>query len=314
MRRFSGVGLCLLGLVAASGFAEEQETNFAIYSVARQDVNEQVELKGIFDPKPVKERVRKLSLYATPTKIEEEQPANEQPANEQPANEQPANEQPANEQPVNEQPANEQARFIHYQIMQDLEDTNVDHVRTLQICNRFGEQTVWLGAGVSFLAAAGAGDAEPEAGLDSYKAYIVLRACGVDAAPFKMTDEFGEVDKVQVRAPVILAVPVSVNGSAIEHPERYLTLYDITPAGLEEDIRATDRFGGHDLKVEQQVMLAVPTEVLDIFPPAPRQPAQPRQDMVRQGANETPVSWWRPAAVWFRDLFSRQLAPGSEQP
>lgn len=284
MRRFSGVGLCLLGLVAASGFAQEPETNFSVYSVERQSVSEQVDLQGIFDPKPVKERVRRLSLYATPAKIDEE--------------------------PVGD----EQARLIHYQMMQDLEDTNVDHVRTLQICNRFGEQTVWLGAGVSFLAAAGAGDAKPEAGLDSYKGYIVLRACGVDCAPIKLTDEFGEVDKVQARAPIILAVPVSVNGSVIQHPDRYLTLYDITPAALEESVRATDRFGAHDLKAEQQVMLAVPTEVQDIFPPAPRQQAQVRQDLVRQGSNETTVSWWRPAALWFRDLLSRQLVPGSEQP
>lgn len=291
MRRFCKLGMCLLWLVTATGFAQETPpeqvpgTNFTIYTVDRIAVDQQVELQGIFDPKPVKERVRNLSQYATAAKIDDE---------------------PADD---------EQARLDHYQIMQDPEDTNVDIVRTIQLRNRFGEQTVWLGTGVSFLSAAGEGGAEPVAGLDSYKGYIVLRGCGTSSEPLKLTDEFGEAEKVLVRAPVMLAVPVSVNGEPIKNANLYLAIYDITPEAIEKEVQVKNRFGNYTLKTKQRVLLAVPTEVTDIFPPAQRHQAQARPDTVRRNTpSEAPISWLRPAALWFRELFSRQVVPGSEQP
>ena len=207
---------------------------FKFYNVANREVDGDVLLRGQFDQRPQKMRLRLLDYFANPVS--------------------------KNNEPLYDK----NAHLAWYRGVQPSEPP-----RRVVLENQFGKFNIRIDRGFGLLVPTQkleAGSVFPKE-LDHYKVYRVSDAeQSVDKA-LKLRDQFGS-DEVKLRLPLYFAVPVTKRVGDKTYPvhnERaHLLIFSITTREVQKTIKLRNQFArGTSAQVVRSLMLGAPSVKLE---------------------------------------------------
>jgi len=203
---------------------------FKFYDVENREAQADLLLRGQFDRRPQKLRLRLLDFFGNPVS--------------------------KNGEPLYDK----HAHLAWYRGVQPREP-----LRRVVLENQFGKFDIRTGTGYGLLVPTQKlerGSVFPE-GLDHYKVYRLVDVEEVPGAVLKLRDQFGS-DEVKLRLPQYLAVPVMKRHGAKTYPihnERaHLLVFSITTRDLQKSVRLRNQFArGIGVRVVRSLMLAAPS-------------------------------------------------------
>lgn len=207
---------------------------FKIYDVANREAEADLLLRGQFDRRPQKMRLRLLDYFANPVS--------------------------KNGEPLYDK----HAHLSWYRGVQPPEP-----IRRVVLENQFGKFDLRTGRGFGLLVPTQKlerGSAFPKE-LDHYKVYRLVDVEQVPEAKLKLKDQFGS-DEVKLRWPLFFAVPVMKRHGdktyPIQNERAHLLIFSITTRELQKKIRLRNQFTpGTPITVVRSVMLAAPSLKLE---------------------------------------------------
>jgi hypothetical protein len=203
---------------------------FKIYDVENREAQGDLLLRGQFDRRPMKMRLRLLDFFANPVS--------------------------KNGEPLYDK----HAHLTWYRGIQPPEP-----MRRVLLENQFGKFDIRTGTGYGLLVPTQKlvrGSVFPEQ-LDHYKVYRLVDVEQVPNAVLKLRDQFG-AEEVKLRWPLFFAVPVMKRHGTKIHPicndRAHLLIFLITVRDLKKSIKLRNQFGsGVPVRVVRSLMLAVPS-------------------------------------------------------
>jgi hypothetical protein len=203
---------------------------FKVYDVENREAEGDVLLRGQFDKRPQKMRLRLLDFFANPVS--------------------------KNGEPMYDK----NAHLAWYRGVQPPEP-----LRRVVLENQFGKFDIRTGTGYGLLVPTQKveqGSAFPKE-LDHYKVYRLADVERVPEKVLKLKDQFGS-DEVKLRLPLYFAVPVMKRHGdktyAIQNERAHFLIFSITTRDLQKEIRLRNQFGrGTSVRVVRSVMLAAPS-------------------------------------------------------
>lgn len=210
---------------------------FKIYDVANREAEADLQLRGQFDRRPQKMRLRLLDYFANPVS--------------------------KNGEPLFDR----NAHLAWYRGVQPPEP-----IRRVVLENQFGKFDIRTGTGYGLLVPTQKlerGSVFPKE-LDHFKVYRLVDAEKVPEANLKLRDQFGS-DEVKLRLPLFFAVPVLKRHGdktyPIQNERAHLLIFSITTRELSKKIRLRNQFApGTPIAVVRSVMLAAPSLKLEWKP------------------------------------------------
>jgi hypothetical protein len=203
---------------------------FKFYDVENRDAQGDLLLRGQFDRRPMKMRLRLLDFFGNPVS--------------------------KNGEPLYDK----HAHLAWYRGIQPPEP-----MRRVLLENQFGKFDIRTGTGYGLLVPTQKlvrGSVFPEQ-LDHYKVYRLVDVEQVPNAVLKLRDQFG-AEEVKLRWPLFFAVPVMKRHGTKTYPIRndraHLLIFLITARDLKKSIKLRNQFGsGVPVRVVRSLMLAVPS-------------------------------------------------------
>ncbi len=203
---------------------------FKFYDVENREAQADLLLRGQFDPRPQKMRLRLLDFFGNPVSKN------------------------------GERIYNKNAHLAWYRGVQPPEP-----LRRVILENQFGKFDIRTGTGYGLLVPTQKierGSVFPEK-LDHYKVYRLVDVEEVPNRALKLRDQFGS-DEVRPRLPLYFAVPVMKRHGdktyPIQNDRAHLLIFSITTRELQKSIRLRNQFGrGVGVRVVRSLMLAVPS-------------------------------------------------------
>lgn len=207
---------------------------FKFYDVENREVDGDVALRGQFDQRPVKMRLRLLDFFANPVS--------------------------KNGEPMYDK----NAHLTWYRGVQPPEPP-----RRVVLENQFGKFDIRTGTPYGLLVPTQKlepGSAFP-AGLDHFKVYRLLDVEQTPGNVWKLRDQFG-ADEVKLRLPLYFAVPVVKRFAGKNYPihnERaHLLIFSITTREIQKAIKLRNQFTrSTGVKVVRSLMLGAPSVKLE---------------------------------------------------
>jgi hypothetical protein len=203
---------------------------FKVYDVENRESEADLLVRGQFDRRPLKMRLRLLDFFANPVS--------------------------KNGEPLYDK----NAHLTWYRGVQPPEP-----IRRVVLENQFGKFDVRTGTGYGLLVPTEKierGSAFPEQ-LDHYKVYRLVDVEQVPTKALKLGDQFGS-DEVKLRLPLYLAVPVMKRHGNKTHPihndRAHLLIFSITTRDLKKSVKLRNQLAnGTGVRVVRSVMLAAPS-------------------------------------------------------
>jgi len=210
---------------------------FKFYDVENREAEGDVLLRGQFDQRPQKMRLRLLDFFANPVS--------------------------KNEEPLHDK----NAHLAWYRGVQPPELP-----RRVVLENQFGKFDIRTGTGYGLLVPTQKveqGSVFPNE-LDHYKAYRLLDVEQVPDKVLKLRDQFGS-DEAKLRLPLYFAVPVIKRHGDKAHPIHnqgaHLLIFSITTRDLQKTIKLRNQFArGTSGRVVRSLMLGAPSLKLEWKP------------------------------------------------
>jgi hypothetical protein len=210
---------------------------FKFYDVENRAAEADVLLRGQFDKRAQRMRLRLLDFFANPVS--------------------------KNGEPMYDK----NAHLAWYRGIQPAEPP-----RRVVLENQFGKFDIRTGTGYGLLVPAQkieTGSVFPKE-LDHFKVYRLLDVEDVPAKVLKLRDQFG-TDEVKLRLPLFFAVPVAKRHGdktfRINNEGAHLLIFSITTRELQKPIRVRTQFArGVSLRVVRSLMLGVPSRKLEWKP------------------------------------------------
>jgi hypothetical protein len=207
---------------------------FKFYDVENREAEGDVLLRGQFDQRPQKMRLRLLDYFANPVS--------------------------KNGEALNDK----NAHLAWYRGVQPPEPP-----RQVVLENQFGKFDIRTGTGYGLLVPTQKveqGSEFPKE-LDHYKVYRLLDVEGVPDKPLKLRDQFGG-DEVKLRLPLYFAVPVikrvGEKTYPIQNERAHLLIFSITTREVQKAIKLRNQFArGASVKVIRSLMLGAPSLKLE---------------------------------------------------
>jgi hypothetical protein len=203
---------------------------FKVYDVENREAAADLLLRGQFDRRPQKMRLRLLDFFANPVS--------------------------KNREPLYDK----NAHLAWYRGVQPSEP-----IRRVLLENQFGKFDIRTGTGYGLLVPTQKierGSAFPEQ-LDHYKVYRLVDVELVPNKVLKLRDQFGG-DEVKLRFPLYFAVPVMKRHGNKTYPihndRAHLLIFSITTRDLRKNIKLRNQFdNGTGVRTVRSVMLAAPS-------------------------------------------------------
>jgi hypothetical protein len=207
---------------------------FKFYDVANREVEGDVLLRGQFDQRPQKMRLRLLDYFANPVSKNDESLYDKA------------------------------AHLAWYRGVQPSEPP-----RRVVLENQFGKFDIRTGTGYGLLVPtqkAEQGSVFPNE-LDHYKVYRLLDVEEVPQKVLKLRDQFGS-DEVKLRLPLYFAVPVTKRVGDKTYPihnqRAHLLIFSITTREVQKTIKLRNQFAkGTTVQVVRSLMLGAPSVKLE---------------------------------------------------
>ncbi|MCB1033876.1 MAG: hypothetical protein KDD47_08600 [Acidobacteria bacterium] len=146
--------------------------------------------------------------------------------------------------------------------------TAAEPVRTVELANQFGTQSLTIGDAALLLVPTEKIEkgSRPPLGLDHFKCYRVLEGTTPAAASLRLEDQFLRSRRVRLEIPLFFCVPVTKEYrkgiEEIHNPKAHLTIYRISPREHATKRKVRDQFDEYALSILSTAMLAVPTRKL----------------------------------------------------
>ena len=240
----------LAGILLVTLLTSCRKNHYLIYQTAPDIIaNQEITLKGRFDSKPVKHKVRSLAFFGNPAiKIHDDRTYRMR---------------------------NRRQHLTWY-----LLDSGNEPAREVLVDNQFGKQTLTLG-NPKYLIAPSAKRTRTERfpiprRLDHYKLYEITKYDSeLGGVSVELSDQFTDSVKVDVVRPEFFAVPVEKvhdgNTTPIRHKDRELVFYSFDVLGFEpgvpSGVTGRDQFRQGPLDIQNRKFLGVPTETLEVIDP-----------------------------------------------
>jgi len=210
---------------------------FKFYDIENREAEGDVLLRGQFDQRPQKMRLRLLDFFANPVS--------------------------KNGEPLYDK----NAHLAWYRGIQPSEPP-----RRVLLENQFGKFDIRTGTGYGLLVPTQKvepGSVFPNE-LDHYKVYRLLDAEQVPAKVLALRDQFGN-EEAKLRLPLYLAVPVTKrhgdNTDPIHNERAHLLIFSITTRDLQKAIKLRNQFArGQAVRVVRSLMLGAPSVKLEWKP------------------------------------------------
>jgi hypothetical protein len=207
---------------------------FKFYDVANREVEGDVLLRGQFDQRPQKMRLRLLDYFANPVS--------------------------KNDEPLYDKAAH----LAWYRGVQPPEPP-----RRVVLENQFGKFDIRTGTGYGLLVPTQKvepGSVFPNE-LDHYKVYRLLDVEEVPQKVLKLRDQFGS-DEVKLRLPLFFAAPVTKRVGDKTYPihnqRAHLLIFSITTREVQKTIKLRNQFAkGTTVQVVRSLMLGAPSVKLE---------------------------------------------------
>ena len=203
---------------------------FKFYDVENRDAVGEVLLRGQFDRRPQRMRLRLLDFFANPVSKN------------------------------GESMYNKNAHLTWYRGVQPTEV-----MRRVALENQFGKFDISTGTGYGLLVPTQKvekGSAFPEE-LDHFKVYRLVDVEEVPSRVLKLRDQFGS-DEVKLGLPLYFAVPVMKRHKEKDYPihnaSAHLLIFSITVREIQKNINLRNQFSkGISVNVVRSLMLAAPS-------------------------------------------------------
>lgn len=202
---------------------------FKFYDVENREAAGDIQIKGQFDRRPVKMRIRMVDYFGNAVS--------------------------KNGEPL----YSKHAHLAWHRGLQPAEPP-----RLVVVENQFGKFEIRTGTGYGILVPTQkveAGSEFPKE-LDHYKVYRLLDAEDHPAVVLKLKDQF-RTEEVKLRLPQYFAVPVAKRHGEKSYPimneKAHLLIFSITSREIQKEIRIKNQIKSTGLKVVRSLMLAAPS-------------------------------------------------------